>query len=199
MTTTRKWIAGALSALAVGGLLAVSPLTSSALEQPAAKNPPAVTAPQPGTGYCGGAGGGMMGGMMGAGMMQGTVVNTVYELTGIDKQEIINQRRAGKSFVEIAKTKGVTEEKLLEAVKKDHQTMIDQRVDDGMMTEEMAEYCTQNFEANIKTMLNNTTFGPKGGRGKGGQRGFGGMMQGGYGGMMRGWGQQAPAVQGQSL
>jgi len=77
--------------------------------------------------------------------------------------------------------------------------MIDQRVDDGMMTEEMAEYCTQNFEANIKTMLNNTTFGPKGGRGKGGQRGFGGMMQGGYGGMMRGWGQQAPAVQGQSL
>jgi len=215
MTTRKKWLSAALGALAIGGLLVVLPLTSSAVETPpAAQTPPAATAPQPGAGYCGGAGGGMMqggmmgggmmggmmsgmmqGGMMGGGMMQGTVANTVYTLTGLTKQEIAEQRRAGKSFVEIAKTKGITEEKLLEAVKKDHQAFIDQRVKDGIMTEEMAELCTKNFETNIKTILNNTNVGPKAGRGKGG-RGFGG-------GMMKGWQQQAPvqapAAQGQSV
>lgn len=224
----RRWIVVGLAALAVGGLVAAYPFTSSAVENlTTAAAPAAVTVAQPAAAAtqpdgataaygCGGAGmgsmmqggmggmmkGGMHGGMMGAGMMQGAVAEAVYKVTGLDKQQIVTQRQAGKSFVEIAKAKGITEDKLLEEVKKVHQAFIDQGVADGVMTKEMAEYCTKNFEANIKTILESTTVGPKGGRGNG-QRGFGGM-----GGMMRGmmgdWGQQAPvqapsAAQGQSL
>lgn len=227
----KRWITVGLAALAIGGVVAAYPFTSSALETSAAALTPAAAAqpaaattqpntgatdPQTGTANCGGAGGGMggmmqggmmqggmmNGGMMGAGLMRGTVAETVYKLTGLDKQEIIKQRQAGKSFVEIAKTKGVTEEQLLAAVKKEHQAIIDQRVADGTMTKEMADLCTKNFEANIKTMLENTTVKTKGGRGKGLQGGFSGMMNGMMGrsgGMMGGWGQQAPAAQGQSI
>lgn len=227
-----RWISVSLGALAIGGLIAAYPLTSSAVgTSPVAKNLPVVTVAQPaatttpdigatapkadtkataprqGTEGCGGAGGmmgGEMAGMMNGGMMNGAVVNAVYELTGLDKQEVIARRRAGKSFVEIAKAKGVTESQLLEAVKKYHQDFINQRAADGMMTEDMVKYCSQNFEANIKTILNSTTTGPKDGR-SGDMMGgmMGGMMSGGSAGMMGGWDRQVPvqtpAVQGQSL
>lgn len=207
MTTKKKWISGALSALAIGGLLAAAPLTSSAVETaPPAKTPPAVTAPQQGAGGCGGGGmmqggmmqDGMMGGMMG-GMYGGIVADTVYKITGLEKQEVIEARQAGKSFVAIAKAKGISEDQLLAAVKKDHKAFIDQKVKDGVMTQEMADNCTKNFAANIKSMLENT--GSKGSRGKGLSNGMmNGMMNGGMmNGMMKNWQQQASPVQGTSV
>lgn len=99
---------------------------------------------------------GMMQGDMMSGMMQGTVVDAVYKLTGLEKQEIISRRQAGKSFVEIAKSKGVSEEKLLDAVTKDHDAKIDQKVKAGMMTEEMAKQCKEHFAVKIKDVLNKT-------------------------------------------
>ena len=198
----RAWITGGLAALAVGGLVAAYPLTSMAsgssagaltTEAAAAAQTNKATNPQPYSGGCGGQGGGMMrGGMMRGGMMGGfqgayggIVLESVLKLTGLDEQKIIKDRREGKSFVEIAKTKGVTEDQLLTEAKKEHQAFIDEKVKDGIMTKEMADVCTENFEANIKAMLENTAVGTKSGRSRAGR------------GMMGGW-QQAPA-QGESL
>lgn len=156
----KKWLKNTLSALAVGGLLTTFPLPSLAAEnhQHGDTTPAVTAAPQENTGNHSGVGsmtGGMISEMMN-GMMQGTVVKAVYELTGIDKKEIINQHHAGKSFMEIAKSKGVTEEKLLETIISAHTAKIDQKVQDGKMDEEMAKQCKEHFEAKIKEMLNKT-------------------------------------------
>lgn len=210
----KSWIGLGLGVLAIGGLLLVNPFSSAALGTGSAALTPAMTIAQPaaataqiaaatenGTTFpqrntgCG-MRGGRLGGAAGAGVAQGTVLETVSKLTGLTGQEISDQRRTGKSFVEIAKAKGVTEDALLAAVKKAYLTLIDERVADGTMTKETADLCTKNFEARIKTNLESTTLGPQSGRGCSGQRGAGRMIQGSFSGLMQGviggWCQQAP-------
>lgn len=179
----KKWFKGTLTLLAAGGLLAAFPLTSFAVEnhQHGDKTPPTVNASQPGAGSHGGVNGGMekggrmQGDMMGS-MMQDTVLEAVYKLTGLNKQEIIARRLAGKSFVEIAKTKNISEDQLLEAVIKDHTAKIDQKVQDGMMTEKMAEQCKAHFEAKIKEILNKTDSKAKS-HAKGAKKDHGGVFK----------------------
>lgn len=171
----KKWIAGALSVMAVGGMLAVSqPIMSYAAETTSA-----VQNFQPGAG-------------IGAavGRMQGSMINVVSDLLGMDTTQIIQERQAGKSMVDIAKTKGVDEQKIVSTVVNERKAVIDQRLKDGQITEEQAQYCNDNMEQKIKTNLERTTVGPaNGSRGKG-MRGMGAMGGGRFGGGR--WQQQAP-------
>jgi hypothetical protein len=167
---TKKWIAGALSALAVGGLLAVSqPMISYAAE-----NAPAVQNFQPGAG-------------IGAavGRLQGSMIDVISKLLGMDRTQLIQERQAGKSMVDIAETKGVDEQKLVDTIIDQRKSFIDQRLKDGQITEEQAQYCEDNMEQRIKTNLERTTVGPANGNRGRGMRGMG-AMGGGR------WQQQAP-------
>lgn len=175
---TKKWMAGALAALAVGGMLAVSqPLMSYAAE-----TVPAVQNVQPGAG-------------IGAaiGRLQGSMIDTISNLLGMDRTQVIQERQSGKSMVDIAKTKGVDEQKLVDTIVDQRTTFIDQRLKDGQITEEQAQYCKDNMEQRIKTNIERTTVGPaNGARGRGmqGMGGMGAMRGGRFGGGM--WQQQAP-------
>lgn len=157
----KKWTAF-LAALGIGGLLLVSypAVTFATVTSPAANS----TGVGAALGRCSGA-----------------MVDTISKLLGIDQTEIIKERQAGKSMVDIAKTKGVDEEKLVNTVIEERKAVLDQKVKDGLVTEEQAEYCIENMEQRIGDNLNRTAAGPANGRGMRGGRGPGGGMGCGMG------------------
>ena len=156
---SKRWIALGLTALGIGGLLLVSyPAMTSASVAPAVKST------RIGAALCG---------------WSGSMVDSISKLLGMDQTEIIKERQAGKSMVEIAKTKGVDEEKLVKTVVDERKAVLDQRVKDGLITEEQAKYCNENMGQRIEANLNNTAVGPTNGRGMRGGRGPAGSV--GYG------------------
>ncbi len=165
----KKWIAGTLSMLAIGGTIAVSEPTITY----ATENAPAVQEFQRGAGAA-------------IGRVQGSMNEVISNLLGMDRTEIIKERQSGKSMVDIAQTKGVDENKLVDTIMENRKDVIDQRLKEGAITQEQAQYCEDNMEQRIKANLNRTTTGPANGQGrKGAMRG--GMKGGRFGGM---WQQQ---------
>jgi len=163
----KKWTA-VLAALGIGGLLLVSyPIMTSAADAPAANN---------------------IGVRAAMGRWSGNMVDTISKLLGMDQTEIIKERQAGKSMVDIAETKGVDAEKLVNTVVEERKALLDQRVKDGLITEEQAEYCTENMEQRIEGNLNRASVGPGNGCGMRGGRGPGSGSGGGFGRGMNGQG-----------
>lgn len=154
MMNAKRWLAGALCALVVGGTLAVA--------QPALSYA-AGAAPQ-----------GFAGIGAAAGQLQGSLTNLVSSILGLDSATVLKERQAGKSLVDIAKSKGVAEQKLVDDVVTERKAVIDQRLKDGQITATQAEYCETNMEQRITANLNRTTVGPGSGvPGTGGGRGMG--------------------------
>ncbi|MDP2931660.1 MAG: DUF2680 domain-containing protein [Chloroflexota bacterium] len=112
--------------------------------------------------------------------------DTVSELLGLTPQEIQTQRQAGKSLVEIAAAKGVTENALVNAIMAAKKEAVQARVQAGTLTQEQANLMLQQMEQRTKEAVNRTTTGPLAG-----ERGYGcGQPGQGTGpGMMRAWGQ----------
>jgi hypothetical protein len=133
--------------------------------------------------------------------------SAVLNLLGMTRQELLSQRQAGKSLLDIAKSKNVDQVKLIDALMQPvstmhawmsgrfgNQNLVDQ------MTQQMRDWITKDIqESKLGTMTDfrlglsgNGGYGMMGGfRGPsmmGGANGYGGMMGGasGYGGMMGG-------------
>lgn len=159
---TKKWIAGALSVIALGGMLYIGqPAVSYAAESGIA----VTNTWQRGAG-------------IGMGRVQDSMIDFISTLIGMDKTAIIEERQTGKSMVSIAGSKGVSEETLVNSVVEKRASIIDQRVKDGTMTEEQAQLCEEEMETRIKTNLNRTTVGPADGV-RGGGQGMRGGFRGG--------------------
>jgi hypothetical protein len=150
-----------------------------------------------GYGMMGQGGSGTMGeggyGMMGEGGY-GMMGDELEELLGIDHADIHAAHVAGKSLVEIADEKGVSEDQLTQALLDGRNAALAQAVTDGKLTQAAADQMLKFMEANIKTMVE--------AKGMQGMMGAGGMMGGTLGvpgGMMGGTGSggchggQAPA------
>jgi hypothetical protein len=145
------------------------------------------------TGTCPMGGPGAMGGGMG---MQGRPAwagqpDEVETLLGMTDTQIQTERLAGKSLAQIAASKNVTEEKLIDAILGAKQDAIQQAVTAGKLTQAQADAMLQNMQTMVKTMVERTTSGPMGGRGMGmgmgmGMRGQGMRGQGAPGAGMRG-------------
>lgn len=165
----KKWIAGALSVAALGGMLYIGqPAVSYAADSPTT----VTNTWQKGAG-------------LGMGRVQNSMLDFISTLLGMEKTAVLEERQAGKSMVSIAESKGVNEETLVNKVVEQRKAIIDQRVKDGTMTEEQAQLCEEEMDARIKSNLNRTTVGPADGA-RGG-RGMRGGFQGGgrMGAMMR--------------
>jgi hypothetical protein len=134
-----------------------------------------------------------MGGAMGGGMMGrpdwAGQPDAVATLLGMTQAEIQAERQAGKSLAQIAASKGVSEDKLIETILSAKKTLLQQAVTDGKLTQAQADLMIERMTAQIKVMVERTTVGPMmGGQGmRGGMRGGGmrGPMMRGQG--MRGW------------
>jgi hypothetical protein len=142
--------------------------------------------PTPGTaGWC------QAGGGCGGYGFGGDCIDEVSKLTGLTEAEVTSQRQAGKSLVEIAATKSVSEDALIAAIITDRKADLEQLVTDGKITQEQADLMMTQMESRIKVMVENTA-ACAGGNGNGcaaGGAGFGrqqgrGCGMGGRGGFM---------------
>jgi len=94
------------------------------------------------------------------GRSNGGISGAVSQLLGISQSELIAARQAGKSMVQIASEKGMTEQNLIESITAQRNAQIDQLVQDGKMTQEQAGLCKQNIGQQIKSNISRTNIGP---------------------------------------
>jgi hypothetical protein len=121
--------------------------------------------PTPGSqAYCGVGGGFRFGGAV--------VDEVVVKLLGMTEDQIHTLRLQGKSLVQIAATKKVTEKQLVDAIMAYKKTQVQDRVTAKTLTQERANLILQQMENMTTQAVNRTTVGPMGGQGAGsGQRG----------------------------
>jgi hypothetical protein len=162
------------------GLLAVA-LASTAFAAPQGQGGPGngihtpgtgLTA-QPGTGYgpgsgtctgtCTGAGAGKG---AGAGMRGGPAwagqPDEVATLLGMSAEEIQAERLAGKSLVQIAAGKDVTEKQLVDTILGAKKATLDKLVADGQLSQAQADAMYGRMQTQVSVMVNRTTTGPVG-------------------------------------
>ena len=116
---------------------------------------------------------------------QGICCDAVCGLLGLTPEEIQTQRNEGKSLVQIAAIKGVSEQQLVEAIMSARKAEIQTRVTAGTLTQERANLMLQQMEQNVVRAVNRTTIGPPEWAGANGAR------QGAGNGQMRNQGQDA--------
>lgn len=125
--------------------------------------------------------GAAFGGMMGRGMQAwgGPTDGCSEELTdllGMTAEELQAERLAGKSLAQIAESKGVTVEEMVEVMVAARKAELAQRVADGDLTQERADFMLERMETQVQSMIERTNAGaPAGtmmGRGMRGGRGF---------------------------
>ncbi len=95
-----------------------------------------------------------------------TMVQSLAELTGKDVSDIQVQRHEGKSIANIAEENGVDQDALINTITKKNQEKLQNRLDEGTITQEQYDSCLQNMQENIKERLErSTTGGPGSGQG----------------------------------
>jgi hypothetical protein len=90
---------------------------------------------------------------------QGICSDIVSQLLGMTAEEIQAQRQEGNSLVQIAATKGVSEQQLVEAILADREAEINARVTASTLTQEQADLMLQQMEQNVVRAINRTTIG----------------------------------------
>jgi len=127
----------------------------------------ATPAPAPDEQACAGVGGGLR--------LGGAIVDEVVtKLLDMTEDEIHALRQQGKSLVQIAGTKNVTEKQLVDAIMSYKKTQIQSQVTAGTITQDQANLMVQRMEQNTITSVNRTSSGPMGGQSMGyGMRGNG--------------------------
>jgi len=146
-------------------------------------------APDPAiAGDCPMAGGAAFGGMMGRGAWAGAPAwggqdagcsEALTELLGMTAEDLQAERLAGKSLAEIAASKDVTVDALVDAMMAEKKAGLAQLVADGKLTQERADFMLERMETQVKTMIERTTTGAPA------ERGMGRGMRGGRGGFNR--------------
>jgi len=185
----KKTLGGTAAVLALGGMLVFGqPFTPVEANAATAEPTASTTADIYGPGA-------------GLGRAYGSMMDSVSKLLGMDPAEVRTERQSGKSLSQIAESKGVTEDKLVDSIVEQRKAHLNQAVADGMMTEEQAEYCEENVEQRVKDSVARTTVGPADGRGSKGMGRAAGMGQSmGRGmGMGRGAGMGAAMGYGNNL
>ena len=91
----------------------------------------------------------------------------------MNAEDIQAQRLAGKSLAQIAKSKNVSEDKLISTIIKAKKTDLDVLVKDGKLTQDQMKLMVEHMQAQVKTMVERTTVGPMQGR-----QGMGQMQSG---------------------
>ena len=152
MTKKVKWIIAAV----VAGLLVM------AIAIPVLAAGPTSTPNPTNTGGPGWGNGGGPGSMMD---------DVVTKLLGMTEEQIQEQRLAGKSLVQIAATKNVSEDTLINAILAERKADLQKLVDAKTITQDQANQRLEFMKTQIKQMVERTTVGPPANRGM--MNGFG--------------------------
>ncbi len=154
----KKLLVTGLVVALVAALLA----TTAAFAQ--GPQPPAT--PQYGQGYGRSADGGHgMGFRFGA--SGHSLVDIVAQVTGLEKADIIAELQSGDTFAQVAEANGKTAQDLVNAFVADRETVLDQAVADGRLTQAAADTMLATMQTNVEQHVNGT-WQPRG-AGNGGQ------------------------------
>jgi hypothetical protein len=97
---------------------------------------------------------------MGAGM---TVMHDdVAGMLGMTTQDLYNQMAAGKSMVQIAAEKGITEQQLMDSIMANRRAVYNRAVQAGYMSQIYADTMLQNMNSNLRMMVNSQGYGTNG-------------------------------------
>ncbi len=94
-----------------------------------------------------------------AGFGQGVCSEAVRNLLGMTTDQIQAFRHEGKSLIQIAATKGITEQKLISAIIAERQANIQARVTAGTLTKDQAKVMLEQMQQNVVRAVNRTTIG----------------------------------------
>ncbi|MBU7006151.1 hypothetical protein [Phosphitispora fastidiosa] len=149
----KKTLGGTAAVLALGGMLVFGqpftlPDANAATAEPAATQTANVYGPG-----------------AGLGRVYGNMMDSVSKLLGMEPAEVRTERQSGKSLSQIAESKGVTEDKLVDSIVEQRKSQLDQSVANGTISQEQAEYCEENMEQRVTESVARTTVGPRDGRG----------------------------------
>jgi hypothetical protein len=89
----------------------------------------------------------------------------VTKLLVMTEDEIHALRLEGKSLVEIAATKNITEQQLVDGITEYKTAQLQSRVTSGTLTQEQVNLITQRMEQNTIQAVNRSSTGPLGGQG----------------------------------
>ena len=89
------------------------------------------------------------------------------DLLGMTPEQILEQRQAGQSLVQIATGKGISEDTLINTILQDRQAVMQQMVTAGTLTQDQLNQRLDIMKQNLKKAVESTTLGPAG-------NGFGG-------------------------
>jgi hypothetical protein len=192
-------LAGALAALLAGTALAAGPVTPPAqgFGPGMGMRAAAAGSTTPDADHPCGMGAGMAGEQGRGKPAWAGQPDAVATLLGMEAKDIQAQRQAGTSLVDIAKSKNVSEEKLISTILEAKKAILAGLVADGKLTQAQMDLMVEHMQTQVKTMVARTTVGPMQGRqGMGEMRG--GMGRSGMGQMQRGMGQGFRGGQGAS-
>ncbi len=151
-----KWLIAALVAGALTMAIAIPALASG----PGGANsstPTSTAQPGYGNGRCQGLGTG--------------INEAVTTLLGMTREQIQEQRQAGQSLVQIAVSRTVTEEALVNAIMVGKQEAIQEMLAAGTITQAQADQRLEQMRERVQLAVNRTTVGPPDWAGVNGQNG----------------------------
>ena len=94
-------------------------------------------------------------------------LSVVANLTGLSVEEIQDLRQDGKSLAEIASTKNVAKDKLVDAILAAKKTVVDDLVKAGTLTQAQADTMLAKMKTQVSSSVDRTETGPANGRGNG--------------------------------
>lgn len=83
----------------------------------------------------------------------GGALNTVAQLLQITPQELLQDLRQGQTIAQVAQSKGVSEQQVIDAIVKDMSAAIDKRVQDGKLTQDQADKIKAGLADKAKKMV----------------------------------------------
>lgn len=132
-------------------------------------------------------GSGPRGGVAGRGMPDWAGADEVVQkLLGMTAEQLQAERLAGKSLVDIASAKGVSEDTLIAAIVESHKATLAQLVADGKLTQAQADAMALRMQEQVKVMVERAGVGPAWRTQPSQGQGVAPMLRGGRGGMMGG-------------
>ena len=88
------------------------------------------------------------------------ISEAVVTLLGMSREEIQEQRQAGESLVQIAGSKDISEEALINAILAEKQETLQEMVAAGTITQELADQRLEQMRERVQLAINRTTVGP---------------------------------------
>jgi hypothetical protein len=85
--------------------------------------------------------------------------DAITKLLGMTWQQIYDARVSGKTLSDIAKSKGISDQKLIDAMLAGQKSVIDQALKDNRITQAQADWMLARMKATLPFMLTNP-FGP---------------------------------------